>query len=228
MSEPPVELWLPFDGRWLTVRTPAHRVPSHGTHLGGQTFAYDFVAVGPGRRTASSRDWRTWLATEPVDRFVGFGRPILAPARARVLAVHDGEVDHEARRSPLTLLGYAASQGRRLRRGIAAVTGNHVVLALEARPAFVLLAHLRQGSVLVSPGARLDVGDPVARCGNSGNSTQPHLHLQAMDSPTLLGSRGLPVMFHDYRASSTRAAGTRDVLRGAPGRLEVVESRRRP
>ena len=101
-DRPPVELRLPFRGPWQTVRTPSERVPSHGTHFGGQTFAFDVVAVDPRRRTASVRDWLTVLATEPVDRFVGFGMPVLAPVDSRVVAVHDGEIDHAARRSPLT------------------------------------------------------------------------------------------------------------------------------
>jgi murein DD-endopeptidase MepM/ murein hydrolase activator NlpD len=167
------------------------------------------------------------VATEPADRFVGFGRPILAPARGRVVAVHDGEPDHAARRSPLVLVPYAATQGSRLRQGITAVTGNHVVLALEDQPGFVLLAHLRRGSLAVSPGTRLEVGDPVAACGNSGNSTQPHLHLQAMDSRTLIGARGLPVVFRDYQASAAGRSGAGPAVRverGVPGRGEVVET----
>jgi murein DD-endopeptidase MepM/ murein hydrolase activator NlpD len=224
----PVELRLPFEGRWLTVRTPAERVPSHGTHLGGQTFALDFVGVGPDRRTASRRDWRTWVATERADRFVGFGRPVLAPARGRVVAVQDGEPDHAARRSPLVLVPYGATQGARLRQGITAVTGNHVVLALEDQSGFVLLAHLRRGSLAVSPGTRLEVGDPVGACGNSGNSTQPHLHVQAMDSATLIGARGLPVVFLDYQVLPSGRTGPRSVSRGVPGRHEVVETRRLP
>jgi murein DD-endopeptidase MepM/ murein hydrolase activator NlpD len=218
-----VDLRLPFGGPWLTVRTPAHRVPSHGTHLFGQTFAFDFVAVDARGRTASVWDWRTLLATEPVERFVGLGRPILAPADGRVAAVHDGEVDHEGRRSPLSLLPYAATQGARLRRGAGAVAGNYVVLELEHRSAFVLLAHLMRGSISVRPGASVGVGDPVARCGNSGNSTQPHLHVQAMDSLSPLRARGLPVEFRDYEARPRVRSAPRRVDRGVPRRREVVE-----
>jgi len=217
----PVVLRLPFRGPWLTVRTPAARVPSHGTHLGGQTFALDFVAVGPRRRTASVRDWRTVLATEPANRFVGFGSPVLAPAAARVVAVHDGEPDHAARRSPLLLLPYALGQGARLRQGVEAVSGNHVVLALDEQPGCVLLAHLRQGSVAVAPGDRVAPGDQVGTCGNSGNSTQPHLHVQVMDSASLLSARGLPVVFTDYDVRSR--AGAARVSQGIPHRREVVE-----
>jgi len=220
-DRPPVELRLPFRGPWATVRTPAERVPSHGTHFGGQTFAFDFVAVDPRRRTASVRDWRTMLATEPVDRFVGFGMPVLAPADSRVVAVHDGEADHEARRSPLLLLPYALSQGARLRRGIEAIAGNHVILAIEGQAGYVLLAHLARGSVSVAAGARLVSGDQVGTCGNSGNSTQPHLHVQAMDSSSLPDSRGLAVVFLEYDVA--QSTGADRVSRGIPRRREVVE-----
>ncbi|MGO1935708.1 MAG: M23 family peptidase, partial [Cellulosimicrobium funkei] len=149
----PVELALPFQGTWLVRNSPARRVPSHGTDLFATTYAIDFVAVR-GRRTAAVRDWRTALGTEPPERFVAFGRPVLAPAAGTVVAVHDGEPDHEARRSPTALLGYALTQAARARRGAAALAGNHVVLALDPPGTYVVLAHLRAGSVAVEPGRR--------------------------------------------------------------------------
>lgn len=220
-DRPPVELRPPFEGPWVTVRTPAERVPSHGTHFGGQTFAFDFVAVDPQRRTASVRDWRTVLATEPVTRFVGFGMPVLAPADSRVVAVHDGEIDHAARRSPLLLIPYGLTQGARLRQGVEAITGNHVILELEEEGVFILLAHMERGSVSVAPGARVGAGEPLGACGNSGNSTQPHLHVQAMDSASLLDSRGLSVVFLEYDVR--HPAGVDRVSRGIPRAREVVE-----
>ena len=53
-------------------------------------FAIDFVAVDAERRTATGRDWRTVLSVEPLDRFLGFGEPILAPADGRVVAAMMG------------------------------------------------------------------------------------------------------------------------------------------
>ena len=41
LDRPPVVLSLPFAGSWLAVNTPARRIPSHGTHFLGQTFAID-------------------------------------------------------------------------------------------------------------------------------------------------------------------------------------------
>jgi hypothetical protein len=222
-DRPRVVLSLPFAGSWLAVNTPARRVPSHGTHFLGQTFAIDFAAVDAERRTATVRDWRTFLSVEPVDRFLGFGEPILAPADGRVVAVHDGEVDHPARRSPLTLLPYLVTQGSRLRRGVGGVAGNYVIVALDEEGPFVLLAHLREGSPRVQPGDRVSTGQPIAACGNSGNSTQPHLHIQVMNSLDLLATRGLQMAFRDYIAWPRGATEPRRVEQGIPGHRERVE-----
>ncbi|HEX8489180.1 MAG TPA: M23 family peptidase, partial [Propionibacteriaceae bacterium] len=75
-----VVIALPFLGRWLVQNSPARRVPSHGVDLLGERYAIDFVGVDARGRTAPSNDWRTFLATEPPERFFSYGRPVLAPA----------------------------------------------------------------------------------------------------------------------------------------------------
>ncbi|MGH3315211.1 MAG: M23 family metallopeptidase [Nocardioidaceae bacterium] len=192
-------LSLPFEGRWLARNSPARRVPSHGTDLMGGRYAIDFIGVDDRHRTAKRRDWRTLLATEPVERFVAFGRPILAPADGVVVGLHDGEADHEGRRSQLTLLPYALGQAARLRQGPAALAGNHVVLALRHTGAFAVLAHLRAGSLRVQVGQEVTSGQHLADCGNSGNATQPHVHVQVMDRQDPTVARGLPMTFRRFR-----------------------------
>jgi hypothetical protein len=218
----PLALALPFTGRWRTENSPARRVPSHGTHLLGSAYAIDFTGVDDHHRSAARRDWRTVLATEPPERFVGFGRPVLAPAAGTVVAVHDGELDHEARRSQLTLAAYAATQASRLRRGPVGVAGNHVVIAVTGG-LFVALAHLRRGSVSVTVGDDLDEGQQVGTCGNSGNSTQPHVHVQAMDSLDLSAARGVPIAFRSFR--EWRRGDREPVVQelGLPAERSVVE-----
>ena len=144
----PVVLDLPFRGSWLARNSPARRVPSHGTHLFGTTYAIDFVAVDE-RGLPAPRTWRTALSVEAPALFRGFGQPVLAPVPGRVVIAHDGEVDHVARRSQLTLVAYAVGQRGRVRGGPGAIAGNHVVVALGPAGPFVLVAHLRQGSVRV-------------------------------------------------------------------------------
>lgn len=190
----PVVLAYPFTGSWRARNSPARRVPSHGSHVMGTTYAIDLVPVD-GRGRSAPWSWRAALATEDPHGFVGFGRPILAPARGQVVAVHDGEPDHEARRSQLTLVPYMLTQGRRARLGPAGLAGNHVVIALGGAGPYVLLAHLRQGSVAVAVGERVEVGAPLGACGNSGNSTEPHVHVQVTDSTDWASTTGLPLAF---------------------------------
>ncbi|SHN88900.1 Peptidase family M23 [Geodermatophilus obscurus] len=218
-----VEISLPFTGRWLVENSPARRVPSHGTDLFGERYAIDFVGVDDRHRTAGTRDWRTLLATEPPERFVAFGRPVLAPGDGTVVHVHDAEPDHEARRSQLALVPYALGQAGRLRRGAGAVAGNHVVVHLIESGTFVLLAHLQLDSVRVSPGQEVLDGQQIARCGNSGNSTQPHVHLQVMDGADPFVARGVPMTFRHFREWPARTGQPQVRGRGMPGEGAVVE-----
>ncbi|SER24094.1 Peptidase family M23 [Microlunatus flavus] len=216
-----VVLPLPFTGRWLVQNSPARRVPSHGTDLLGSTYAIDFVGVGPGRATADRVDWRTVLATEPNERFFGFGRPVLAPVGGEVVASHDGEADHAARRG-VSAFPYLWTQAARARQGPAALAGNHVGIALPGGRAFVFLVHLRQGSVRVQVGERVRLDDVVGLCGSSGNSTQPHVHLQVNDGLDVTRSQGVPVTFRDFREEPRRGPGL-DRRQGLPADGSAVE-----
>ena len=62
-------------------------------------------------------------------------------------------------------------------------------------------------SVLVRPGDRVAVGQPLAACGNSGNSTEPHLHFQLQDHPSVLLAAGLPLRFARYQVAGADQAG---------------------
>lgn len=223
MTTEPVVLSLPFRGTWRAQNSPARRVPSHGTDVFATTYAIDFVAVRDGR-SADVRDWRTVLATEPNERFHAFGRPILAPADGVVSAVHDGEPDHVARRSPLTLGPYLATQASRARAGAAALAGNHVIVELTGGGRFVVLAHLRRSSVRVGRGEPVQVGQHLGDCGNSGNSTQPHLHLQVMDGLDPFTARGVPMAFRSFRAWRRSDRSAREVQQGLPNEAETVEA----
>nr|WP_244428970.1 M23 family peptidase [Corynebacterium halotolerans] len=145
-------LALPFTGRWLARNSPARKVPSHGSHLLGTTYSIDFLGVDDRGRSAPW-GWCSAFAVEKPTVFAGFGRPILAPADGEVIVAHDGEEDHVARRSQLTLATYYFSQPSRYRRGgPTAIAGNHVIIALGENGPFVTLVHLRRGGA-GAPGA---------------------------------------------------------------------------
>lgn len=190
----PLVLTYPFTGRWLARNSPARRIPSHGTDLMGSTYAIDFVAVGDDHRGAPL-SLGAALGTEPPEKFVGFGAPVNAPIAGRVVESYDGAQDHVARRSQLTLLPYALTQAQRLREGVHGLAGNYVVIDISGEGPFVLIAHLQRGSVCVRDGDFVEPGQQIARCGNSGNSTQPHVHLQVTDSTDWRNANGLPLAF---------------------------------
>jgi hypothetical protein len=87
-------------------------------------------------------------------------RSILAPANGWIALAHDGEPDHEARRSPVTVLPYLLTQGSRLT-AWARSPGNHAILVLAEGGPYVALAHLRPGSLRVAVGDRVSVGQPM-------------------------------------------------------------------
>lgn len=208
----PVVLQYPFRGRWQARNSPARRIPSHGTHLFGVTYAIDFVGVDE-RGRSGPVTWRTAFATEPAERFLGFGRPVLAPVAGTVLAIHDGEPDHEARRSLFAAVGYLLTQAERARRGAAGLAGNHVIIAVTLSGPYVLLAHLRSGTVSVRPGDRVIVGEQVGECGNSGNSTQPHVHVQVIDTPRFdEAARGLPLAFEHPDHPDARVPAESEII----------------
>jgi murein DD-endopeptidase MepM/ murein hydrolase activator NlpD len=89
--------------------------------------------------------------------------------------------------------------------GPSRVLGNHVVLDL-GDGVYAVLAHLRHGSLRVAKGQRVRAGQQVAECGNSGNSTEPHLHFQLMDHRSVLFAAG--------RHRPGRGAGQRPAVHG--------------
>ncbi|MGA8115059.1 MAG: M23 family metallopeptidase [Actinocatenispora sp.] len=200
----PVTITPPVTGRWVAINSPASRVPSHGLHAYGQTYAID-VVHDPEDRPRPKFAWLWPLTRRPQD-FPAFGRPIRSPGDGVVVRVHDRERDHWSRNS-LPAMFYVIVEGMfRELTGPNRILGNHVVVEL-APGVYAALAHLRRGSVLVRPGQRVTAGQQLASCGNSGNSTEPHLHLQLMDHPRVAFAAGRPFSFDGYGTPDGPRAG---------------------
>ncbi|MFI5748866.1 M23 family metallopeptidase [Streptomyces sp. NPDC051644] len=102
--------------------------------------------------------------------------------------------------------------------------GNYILLDL-GNGVYAGCAHLRRGSLQVSVGKRVTAGQEIAECGNSGNSSEPHLHFQLMDGPDVMTAHGLPFEWHyrdDHGMESDRSARglhpcRSDAVLGPPG-----------
>ncbi|MGH2962998.1 MAG: M23 family metallopeptidase [Solirubrobacterales bacterium] len=206
----PTRVGVPVVGRWQAMNSPADRVPSHYLHTYGQTYAIDFLCEPEDRP-------RPAFGSRPAFRrpedFPGYGQKVLAPAAGTVVRTVDDQRDHRARNSALgVLFVFVVESAPRELLGPSRILGNHVVLDL-GDGVYSALAHLRRGSLGVAEGDRVEAGDPIAECGNSGNSTEPHLHFQLMDSPRTLFAAGLPFEFDRFEVNGRRE-------RGVPGKDE--------
>jgi hypothetical protein len=185
-------LRLPFDGDWYVFwggRTVDQNY--HAAHR-DQRFAYDIVV----RRDGSSHtgDGRR------LEDYHCWGQPILAPGAGTVATAVDSLPDlqpgqMDPRNPP----------------------GNHVVLD-HGNGEFSLLAHLRRGSVAVRAGERVEQGQKLGECGNSGNTSEPHLHYHLQNGPVFGQAEGLPAQFNAYLADG------QPVARGEPVKGQTVRA----
>ncbi|MFE7481657.1 M23 family metallopeptidase [Streptomyces sp. NPDC012600] len=191
----PVQVEPPVTGRWTALNSPVDKVPSHGTHVYGQTYAIDIVAEPEGEDdgTPARPPFRwVWPVVRRNDRFPAFGAPLLAVADATVVRVSDGQRDHLSRNSLPALAYLMLIEGNvRMALGAHRIFGNHVILDLGGGT-YAAYAHVRRGSLKVRAGDRVRAGQEIGQVGNSGNTTEPHLHFQLMDHPDLHTARGIP------------------------------------
>ncbi|GAB6862660.1 M23 family metallopeptidase [Haloplanus litoreus] len=171
--ESTVEYRLPFDGEWTVVNGSPDKRYSHSWFPVRQRYAHDFVIT--------DNDGRTHDGSGGLDSFYCFDEPILAPAAGTVVRAKDGHRDHHRTTGWIDPLQYR-------------LAGNYVVIE-HADGAYSFLAHLKKGSVCVTPGEHVEQGQEIGRCGHSGNSSEPHLHFHVQDHKIPYVGAGLPVQF---------------------------------
>jgi len=221
----PVVVAFPLRGEWTVERSPADRIPSHGTDAFGQRFAYDLVRTDGrhGLRMTHVGSVRRWLTGAPTRGYFAWGQPVRSALDGQVVAAVD-EVPERRRIHPLLELWFAIRTTRAFIRGrsrdAALLAGNHVIVS--SGDVHALYAHLAPGSVAVTPGATVAAGEMIGRVGHTGNSTAPHLHFQLMDAADPFAADGLPCAFAAYLIE--RGSGWERVGDGIPGRRERLRS----
>ncbi|MGC5616335.1 M23 family metallopeptidase [Georgenia sp. Z1491] len=207
----------PVTGRWLAINSPASKVPSHGVRGYGQAYAIDLVAEPEGALRPQFGDGP---GMRPNADYPAFDEPVRAMVDGVVVAATDRRRDHLSR-SRAWALYYMLLEGMvRELGGPGNVVGNHVTIRADDGT-YALVAHLRQGSATVRRGDTVRAGDVVGRCGNSGNSSEPHVHAQLMDRRSLWTAAGVPMAF--ARISIGDADSPVDALPGNEEHMTATE-----
>ncbi|MEN6545269.1 MAG: M23 family metallopeptidase [Armatimonadia bacterium] len=206
-SSPTVYLRFPLPGRWVVANG---REIWHGL---GIAFAYDLV---------TEADWpvhqREATETMALRDFTSWGADLRAPLSATVFDCRSDRPDCEPTPNRASMAGKKLEDRSE-------IVGNYLILrAPEGH--YILMAHLKRGSLKVAKGEKVQEGQLLAEVGNSGNTSGPHLHLEVLDGPpdlvTLdLKQAGLPFGFKDVRV--TADGETKTWGRYVPRRNEIVE-----
>jgi hypothetical protein len=169
-------LLFPLEGTWYVVQGGG-RLLNHHARVPEQRGAIDVVALGRyGTRSRPGRELSAYAA---------YGRHVRSPCDGRVISAADTIQDQkpgEIRYQP--------------------PYGNHVFL--DTGREVVKLAHLRPGSVTVKKGDAVRRGQSLGEVGNSGNTTEPHLHIHAERDGVGLDLRFTGLTGHMYRGRKFR------------------------
>jgi hypothetical protein len=140
----------------------------------GQTWGLDIFRLYPAGNRARG------FFSQDLRDYATFGEPVYAPCNGEVVEIENNLPD---------LIPPESDEVNK--------AGNHVLLRCAGDTA-VLVAHLRQGTVVVQAGQAVSVGDRLGELGNSGNTTEPHLHISAqhgVGDETILDADPQPVTF---------------------------------
>jgi hypothetical protein len=174
LKSPALELTFPLGGRiFIVAQGGSNTLINHHASNSSQQFALDLLKLNTlGLRT------RGLYPSNP-KHYAIFGTEVISPCAGVVVAVKDGFPDlSPPERDP---------QHR---------AGNFI--ALECKGSTVYLAHLQKGSICVATGEQVHTGQLLGRVGNSGNTSEPHLHIHAEAGSYpghFSGQPGIPIRF---------------------------------
>jgi len=195
--------YLQFPFRGETIVAEGGRTLEENAHadMVDQRFALDIVAskdnVTP--EEIKNESVKTYNGDPSKnENYYIFGREVVATATGTVVSTENNIADN--------VPGVENRQN---------IPGNHVVID-HGNGEFSMFAHFKQGSVRVHVGDKVKYGDVLGLCGNSGNSSEPHLHYHLQNTQEWLDGEGLPAQFNRYIANGAF------VERGEPVSGEII------
>lgn len=176
-----------------TVRLPANEELT--VAWGGDSVKTNYHAATPDQRWAYDLIVAPYLSeSENLEDYGCYGIKVLAPANGRIVIAHDGEKEQVPGKLQTSLNPY----------------GNHVVIELPTET-YLVIAHLKLDSVAVSAGDMVQEGETIGQCGNTGNTSEPHIHVHHQrQNPAEFPvnfAEGLPLYFRDHNGPAMPQGG---------------------
>ncbi len=172
-----IDYSLPFQGEWLVINGGINKELSHSWEINSQRYAYDFLIVDSEGRSFS-------LDGKKLVSYYCYGKDILSPADGIVIKIYDKCKDSK-------IMPKQATDPL-----IRDIRGNYIVIK-HTEDEYSVLAHLKQGSIVVKEGEFIKRLQKIAQCGNSGNTSEPHLHFQVQDGKSFFYSEGKKIRFRN-------------------------------
>lgn len=166
------EFKFPFKGGWLVFWGGTNSLVNYHYEYEQQRYAYDFIVVKDG----------SLYEGDPAlnESYFTFDQEYIVPADGTIVDVENDVKDNE----PVGTFNedYPA--------------GNYVVID-HGNNEFSYLAHFKHQSIVVKQGDNVKQGDLLGLVGNSGNSSDPHIHFHVADSPDPVTSKSIRINFGD-------------------------------
>ena len=223
----PIIVDFPLDGEWWVPTTPGTKIPSHGTDMLGQRYAYDFAMVdwAKNKKPYKGSNWRYYLLGMPLSQWHGWGQNIYAPCDGKIIVAKDGLRERQRLHILPDLFVVVIKNGLFFdskKCDLHRIAGNHIVMQTDN--AYAFFAHFQTGSICVTEGQEIKSGELLGRLGHSGNSTAPHLHFHLMDSADPLIGKGVPCAFKRYERFQD--GSWEEVVNGIPTAQDRIRGNR--
>lgn len=162
---------MPIKEEWFVFWGGVNEFVNYHYAYEAQRYAYDLVIMKNDSTFKNSPNVN--------ENYYAFNKEVTAPADGKVIKV----VNHLEDNIPGEMYEMEPA-------------GN-VIIIEHTNHEYSMVAHLKKNSCLVQQGDTVKQGDVIALCGNSGNSSEAHIHFQVMDAPDFLNCQSLRIRFAD-------------------------------
>jgi hypothetical protein len=197
------EYILPFTGKWTIGNGGFNKKLSHSWGVLSQRYAYDFLIFSDEGKSLSGDN-------KSIQSYFCYGKDIISPADGEVVKIRKKRKDSYV-------------DGKNIYCDTIDMRGNYIVIKHNDYE-YSHIVHIMQNSIIVKVGDKVNQGQIIAKCGNSGNSSEPHIHFQLQSGKNFLTSATLPIIFSNIKTQPKANYELFD-KRDCTDNLEIVENR---